>query len=1224
MNKLEAELDAREDEGGTLVVGVAASAGGLDSIRELLGALQPDANLALIIAQHLSPNHRSVLTDLLSQASALEVLTAEDGQSITAGKVYVTPSNRDITVSQGHIRLQPPPDRVMPKPSADRLLRSLASDYPESCAAVVLSGTGSDGAAGVRAIKTAGGAAFVHEPGYATYDGMPRAALETGCADPVQTAADIAERLVWLAAGNSTAVGEISGGDAMERIVQRVYRDRRMDLSAYREATLQRRARRRLVATGCADLDVYERLLSQDSDEMDRLCRELLISVTEFFRDWEAFEALRHALKTMLGHRSKGGELRIWVPGCATGEEAYSIAMLLCDLLGDDLPLYSVHIFATDLDEEALAEARTGVYPTGAIQDLPSRVVEQYFIRDGGQVQVIKTLREMMVFARQDLLKDPPFTRIDLISCRNVLIYLRPETQHRVLDLFHHALAQSGRLFLGRAEGISGREFLYTPLYSAQRVYQRRNDVQASPLRLGDSWSRGTAPPRRKASTTQSSLAERINQATISSYAPPSVLVDAAGTLLRSDRANDYISLPNGEVTLGAQSMMSEELRSDFITLLARSHREGCEQESAPIQLSGKDTRVRLRVVPVPGKEAGERVYYLVFFEPEAHAVDPYIDLADADEAAQRTIEALRGELTATREHLHVITEELERANQELQASNEELQSSNEELQSTNEELETSNEELQSTNEELTTVNEELNRRTEELSIAHDDLRNITDSISDPILVIDEEHCVKLFNPAARKFFQLDGYRIGVPVAAIAGIPGGINLTERVTRVARDAHPEEVFIGEDEASYLLRLLPYRDHNCMVRGCILLVADQTVIRRAEKGLLEAKAEAEKANQAKNEFLSSMSHELRTPLNAILGFTQLLRSDNGLDERVRSEYLGYIINASWFLRDLVNEVLDLSRIEAGQLVVQPQAQELSGLIEQCRAFVWADAKDAGVDIELDIDSELVGYADPVRMRQILINMLSNAVKYNCQGGRVQVKVGADELGKTAHIDVLDTGQGISEEQKEKLFKPFERLGKERSTIEGSGIGLVVSRNLAELMGGQLYLLSSRTGEGSRFRLCIPLLGGQDAGADGVGVAAPIEADERDMVEAPTGKTIRVLYVEDNELNKMLVRGLLARREDIELTEVGDGAAGVKAVTNMDFDMILLDLHLPDMTGFDVFNRLQQMGLLKDTPVVAVSADALPEQQEKAASLGFWDYLVKPFRLEDLERLLADAAT
>lgn len=1447
-----------EDE-HPFIVGVAASAGGLEALRELLRGIEPGRNLALVIAQHLSPTHRSVLAELLAHETRATVRTASDGELIQADTVYVTPANRDVEVVNGRIWLCEPPDPIMPKPSADRLFRSLADDQADAAAAVVLSGTGSDGAGGVRAIKAAGGAVFVQDPVSASYDGMPRSVVRTGCADVVPTPGQIGSRLARLAAGEPARDQEPVSDDALERVIRRVHQHRRMDLSAYREGTLLRRLHRRLVATGARSIEEYEEVLGENQGEMDRLCRELLISVTGFFRDWEAFEALRRTVEQIVKGRGLGEEIRIWVPGCATGEEAYSVGILLAETLGEDVDRYRIQIFATDLDEEALAEARQGIYPAGAIEGLPAPLQERYFVQEGTHVRVVKFLRELMVFARQDLLNDPPFTRLDLVSCRNVLIYFRPETQHRVLELFHYALRGSGRIFLGRAEGIGGREHLYSSVDSAQRIYQRRNDVRPSQPRFGASNRGGQSASRPMVRPRKDDVADRMRRVAIEQYVPPSVLVDASLKVLQTiGDTSQYLALPAGEVTLYAQNLVREELRSQFITLVTRSHREGAEAVGTVVWLGDERDQVQLRALPVRTNDPGDEVLYLVSFEAAGRGVSPDTVPEDADEAAQQTIAALRAELTATREHLSTVTEELERANQELQSTNEELQSSNEELQSSNEELETSNEELQSTNEELTTVNEELNRRTEELSAAYDELTNVMDSLSDPLLVLDERLRLRRFNPAAREIFEVDTESLGTPITTLGTRITFPDLADRAGRVMRTGEDVEQQLSEHGETYLMRIRPYRDRHGEICGCVILMVDQTGVVRAERGLRESEArlvavlhnapimasfsdvdgryryvnpsfeqffrlepgeavgahpnavlpataarelersdsavreslsssvvdvtlrlngedrylwlhripvldpdgeldvvctlalevtdwtralervrlqaqalnaasdgvlvvdanapdlptiyvnqaftdltgyeadevlgrncrflqgpesepeavetireairsrraadvrvrnyrkdgtpfpnrlrinpvlddrqqvthyvgiltdisreveherelmhawrDAEAASRAKSDFLSAMSHELRTPLNAILGFAQLLTGEDEPSEAQRREYYQHVLDAGWHLRDLVSEILDLARIEAGRLKVHIAPVEVRNLVDECLALTRADAADGDVHLDAEISDALYIAADAVRAKQILVNLLSNAVKYNRRGGSVTIQASSD--AHQVRIDVTDTGMGVDVSQHNRLFQAFDRLGQERGTVEGTGIGLVVSQHLARLMGGDLVLLSSTVGEGTTFRVTLPH-------AD----PAHPEDDAADA-ERPRGsaQATRVLYVEDNEINITLVRGLIERRLGVTFFEARDGASGIHTAREQSPDLILLDLHLPDMSGFDVMQQLRADGLADHVPVVAVSADAMQEQRERAFRSGFSDYLVKPFRIGDLDRLLA----
>ncbi|MCG5540438.1 MULTISPECIES: chemotaxis protein CheB [unclassified Halorhodospira] len=1332
-------LPPAESPPAPFIVGVAASAGGLDPLRGLLRELPGDLGLSIVIAQHLSPHHRSILTDLLSRETALSVHTAEDGDQLAPDTVYVTPANKDITIARGRILLTEPPDPVRPKPSADRLFHSMAEAYHELCAGVVLSGTGTDGAAGARAIKAAGGAVFAQEPASAAYDGMPRAALQTGCADSVPDSRGLAERLARLARGEPADDREPALGDALERIGQRVYRERQMDLGAYREATVQRRLQRRLVATGARDAAHYEQLLQTDPGEVDRLIRELLISVTAFFRDREAFQALETVIGELARQRSEDAELRIWVPGCATGEEAYSIAILVQEALAQHEITRPVQIFATDLDEEALTEARSGIYPAGAVADLPGAWLERYFVREGDRVRAAKPLRDMMVFARQDLLNDPPFTRLDLISCRNLLIYLRPDTQKRILELFHYGLRPGGHLFLGRAEGISGREYLYTAIDGAQRLYRKRNDVRATPPKFGNG---GPAPERSSppppAASRRTQMDQRIAEGLQELFAPEHVVVTAAGTVLRSRGAGNYMHLPDGDASLSVQALIREELRSELITLLNRCHREGHPQMGTALRLRPELEWVRLRITPLPAATDEGSVCYLILFERGAYE-EPPPEIAEGDERTQRTVDTLRGELTATREHLSVVTEELERANEELQSTNEELQSSNEELQSTNEELETSNEELQSTNEELTTVNEELNRRSEELSEAYDDLASVMDSLSEGLVVFDAHARIKRFNAAAQSLLELQEDWLEQPVSILSGQLGLYDWGDRVQRVLREGDTLEEWLDCQGEHHLLRLLPYWSRASRLQGCILLLVNYTSVVRAEtqvrlqaqaldatsegvvvadaqvpglpvtycnrsfktltgyepeeaighncrflqgpdtdpadvdtlraalsrqepvsvvltnyrkdgspfrnylridpvrnaagtvthfigiqgdvtrqeayqSELLAAKAEAEQASQAKTEFLSSMSHELRTPLNAIVGFTQLLAEHSEPSAESRQRYYGDILRAGWYLRDLINDVLDLARIEAGEMHVAPTAVQLCSVAEDCLAVCSGDASEHRIALTVEVPDDLWVQADPMRLKQILLNLLTNGIKYNRPGGTVHLDARPEADGDAVSVVISDSGIGIPPEKRERLFLPFDRLDQDRGTIEGTGIGLLIAQRLATFMAGTLALLDSSPERGSRFQLRLPAADPPTEGA-----ARPSRAAESPMADHPPIRPVRILYVEDQFLNRLLVRGLIDNRSDAELTEAEDGASALGIAAEQAFDLILLDLHLPDMDGFQVMESLRGQGIAPAVPVVAVSADALPAQRERAAELGFSDYLVKPFRIQDLERLI-----
>ena len=831
----------KTEPGGTealsFVVGIGASAGGLEALRALIARLPAQSRMAFIIAQHLSPSHPSLLAQLLERETALPVRFAAQGETLAANTVYVAPANANIQVRDGRFRLSEPFKHAVPKPSVDYLLASLAEEFGERVIAVILSGTGSDGAVGVRAVKAAGGFVVVQSEDSAKYGGMPRAALDTGCVDRVLVPAEIAAEISRIEQAGTSA--PYSGGEAMpepvyERVLNRVRQRTGVDFSKYKESTLRRRLGRRLLAVQAADLEAYDRYVDEHPEEAERLYQDVLISVTAFFRDDTAFEALGPVLDKLIAGKRPGDEIRVWVPGCATGEEVYSIAILLAERLGARAHDYRVQIFATDIDARALANTRRGEYHAASLADTSDEWLARHFSLHGDCYQVAKRLRDWVVVARHDLTQDPPFVRLDLVSCRNVLIYFKAILQEKVLEVFHYALKLGGYLMLGQSETVGQQPELFAPLPGRARLFRRKDVPSRPPLRYRVP---GVTPEpaaielgRRRG---KAGAAERMHEALLTHYAPPAVLVDDTLQVRRvQGDVSPFLKIAPGEPNWNLASLLRRELRGEARSLVTRAGRTH-EAVSGRVLRAGDDqTPFRMAVRPLPGE--GEEDLYLLAFEPAVDQALPRAVPAEAGDAVE--LQILRDELSTTREHLQTVIEELEASNEELQSLNEELQSSNEELQSTNEELETSNEELQSTNEELSTVNEELQTKTTELAAANADLGNVKNSLADPWLVVDERLRLKLFNPAALALYPLAPFELGQILTALTckvEIPG---LKRVVERVIAEGQPAEQQLS-DKRDYLLRVRPYRDAADGVRGAVLSFFDNTEVRRAEQAVRE---------------------------------------------------------------------------------------------------------------------------------------------------------------------------------------------------------------------------------------------------------------------------------------------------------------------------------------------------------------------------------------------------
>ncbi|HEX8987605.1 MAG TPA: EAL domain-containing protein [Rhodocyclaceae bacterium] len=815
------------------VVGIGASAGGLEALSALIAALPANLGISYVVLQHLSPTHRSMMVQLLGRETAMAVKEAENGVLPEPDTVYVAPASRNLIMKDGRFVLIEGPREAMPRPSVNVFLTSLAAEKTEDAIGVILSGTGSDGAAGLRDVKAAGGYTFAQDPQTAKYAGMPQSAIDTGCVDWVLPPDGIAAEIAIIAASHGT----VSVGDrpstvtstALKRLLMNVKQQTRIDFSGYKEGTLWRRIERRMAAKHVATLEDYQTLVEANPEELEHLGKDILISVTAFFRDPESFGALRNHVRTVLDAKQPGDEIRVWVPGCATGEEAYSIAIMIAELLGPNAAQFRIQIFATDIDLNALAVARKGSYAESALADLDPELVQRYFQKVGNRLEVIRSLRDMVVVARQDIIQDPPFLRLDLVSCRNLLIYLQNEPQAKVLATFHYGLNPGGVLFLGKSEGIFQQESLYEVIDKSARLYRRRageSRLNVSSFRLPDASERTPAAAAPNAE-------RRLMDAAVQRYVPASVLIDGNFDILQMHGdVSQYLTVLPGKPNFNLQHLLRREMRADLQLL---QHHAEHKQESAfgrPHPIKTLDGPINVRMAVHPLERTVVSPLYLVCFErlPQPAPVEAEGPRATED---GRNVRELEDELISTRERLQTVIEELETSNEEMQALNEEVVAANEELQSSNEELEAANEELQSTNEELTTVNEELQVRTAELADTLNDLENIQNSVGFPILVCTESLVLLRFNSPAAALFSLSAASLGQPLLQLR-LPPGLPEFSALVRQALDGNqPVEAPIFSNERHYLLHISPYDMKGRAARGAIMVLFDHTERLAAER-------------------------------------------------------------------------------------------------------------------------------------------------------------------------------------------------------------------------------------------------------------------------------------------------------------------------------------------------------------------------------------------------------
>jgi len=822
------------------VVGVGASAGGFEAFRDLLRALPSDTGMAFVLVQHLDPGHESMLTKLLSSATAMPVREVREGMAVEPNHVYVIPPNTTMGIAKGTLHLMArgeAPARHLP---IDDFLRSLAADRNDLAIGVILSGTASDGTLGLKAIKAEGGITFAQDCQSAKYDGMPRAAAAAGCVDFVLPPKAIARELARI--GRNPYAGIVLPARAAEPAVEEddlrqifavLQRATGVDFTYYRYSTIQRRIARRMLLHKLESPRQYVKVLQENQAEPAALCEDILVHVTGFFREPETFRAMvEWVFPRILDSKPPGEPVRVWVPGCSTGEEAYSIAMALLEYLGDRAGGTPVQIFGTDVSEAAIETARVGVYVESTLVEVSAERLRRFFVQVEGGHQIARSIREMCVFARQDVAKDPPFSRLDLISCRNLLIYMGPVLQQKVMANFHYALRPTGFLTLGKSESASRFGDLFTLVERKHKIYSR-NPSQRRPdfdLPGGVGQENAVEKAALKPDAQRLDAQAEADRIVLSQYAPAGLVVDENLRILHfRGQCSAYLSPPPGEASLGLLRMVRPELAADLRTAIHRAKKndEAVRKEGIQVRRGGHLWEVRVDVIPFQGNRP-ERFFLILFQEtpaPEPAATQARGKTPAGSKRQELESTRLRRELEKTKEYLQAIIQEHEATNEELKATNEEALSSNEELQSANEELETAKEELQSANEELVTLNDQLQMRNVELGQLNSDLTNVLDGVNIPILILSTGRRIRRFTPQAGKLLNLlpgdvgrpiDNIRTNIDVPDLAGL-----IAEAVD--AASVREREV---QDRAGrwYSLRIRPYRTTDGKIEGAVVIFID----------------------------------------------------------------------------------------------------------------------------------------------------------------------------------------------------------------------------------------------------------------------------------------------------------------------------------------------------------------------------------------------------------------
>jgi two-component system, chemotaxis family, CheB/CheR fusion protein len=831
------------------IVGVGASAGGLEACTTLLKSLPNNLGMAYVFVMHLDPVRESAFREILARDTSMPIVTVEDGMRVEPDHGYVIPKNCEMTVSDGvlHISHREQPRTV--NATIDIFFRSLAADQGNNAIGVILSGTASDGTFGLAAIKGEGGITFAQD-GSAKYDGMPASAVSAGCVDLILPPEGIAKELSRIAhhpyvLGRSIEPEAVASTkeEQLAQIFGILRRSTRVDFSEYKLPTIQRRVARRMALHKIEKLGDYVALLQKDRKEVSALYQDLLINVTSFFRDPEAFDTLRRVVyPELLSQRDHGiTPIRIWVPGCSTGEETYSHAISLIEYLGEERTEIPIQIFGTDLSDNAIQRARAGIYKETIEADISPVRLRRFFHRVDSGYQISKSIRDLCIFSTQNVFSDPPFSRIDLVSCRNVMIYLSHTLQRRVIPIVHYALNPGGFLMIGNTEGLlgSGAE-LFEMADKKQKIYRKKS--VPTPVTFGFSVrtaepvpdGASSAPAARPLDSARISLdlQREADRLLLARYAPPTVVVnDAMDIIQTKGHTGPYLELPSGKASLNLLKMARPGLLYELQNAIEEAGRNGSEavRNNVQVESNGSSKLITIRVTPFKAP-LQDKYSFLVAFEPPSASEQtpssetPSTPLSDDERAMkEKQIAQLKQELAATKEYLQSIIEALESTNEELQSANEEIQSGNEELQSTNEELQTSKEELESANEELHTVNEEMQHRNEQLSQLNNDLSNLLNSVNLPMVMVGPDLSVRRFTPQASKVLGLTATDVSRPITRLKLKIEVPNLEQLMLDVISEVQPKQYRVADSEGQLCdLRLTPYRTADNRIDGVVLSV------------------------------------------------------------------------------------------------------------------------------------------------------------------------------------------------------------------------------------------------------------------------------------------------------------------------------------------------------------------------------------------------------------------
>ncbi len=1214
------------------VVAIGASVGGLEAVSVLLKNLPAKTGMAYIFVQHLNPDYKSFLTPILANITKMKVHEIENMEHMAPDNLYVIPSNKMIKVTNGHIQLLPRPlnSSVI---SIDLLFSSLAKTHKENVIGVVLSGNAHDGTKGLKSIKEAGGITIAQDDS-AQASSMPKSAIAEGIVDYILSPLQIAKKLIYYGKngiqkrGIKPKLKDENKGDnpELKTVFELLYAETGVDFGHYKLPTIKRRLNQKMLQYGTKSIKEYAKVLVKKSHELNLLYESLLINVTSFFRDAGAFEYLKISLfPKLLKNKTAGESLRIWVPACSTGEEAYSIAMLLSELQSKKTKKIRIQIFATDLSEQAIHTARIGEYTANSVKAITKLQLKKYFTKVGTNYRIIKEIREMCVFAPHNILRDPPFSRLDFISCCNFLIYFDLMAQKKVFATFHFALNEKGFLMLGKAESTGTSSQLFNRITPKFKVYSlKKNNGIPKMLELAPNYTQLGKGKRKnnfpskiiQAEINPTAIESAIDVALLARYMPACVVVNKDLEVLQfRGPISLFLNHSSGRASLNilkmAQPEFAFELRNALRQALKTKHNVSKQGIEIEIESVYRLMNIEISQLKVNGDESLLLIVFTLHQEAEKY-LEGSTDEKHNSGIKDRKMKKLVEELNTIRAEMNTILETQEATYEELQAANEEIISTNEEFQTLNEELETSKEEIQANNEELLSTNHELHMRNDLLTESYEYSEAIIATIHEPMLVLTKDFHVKSANKSfyskflvrkedteGKSLFELGNQQWNIQSVKEL-LLNSISKKDKLNNIEiTHTFPD---IGKKVMLFSAQLIIQKTHSKQ----LILIAIKDITTRVEyykkeKDLLKREKEvAEGAVNSKQQFLSNMSHEIRTPMNAIVGFTKVVLKTE-LTEK-QKEYINAIKVSGDALIVLINDILDLAKVDSGKMTFEQTPFKLAASISAMIHLFEPKMQEKNLILIKEYDENIpeVLEGDPVRLHQIILNLVSNAVKFTAQGQIVVsvIMLSQEDEKVTLQFSVEDTGIGIAENNLATIFDDFKQASSETSRIYGgTGLGLAIVKQLVQPQGGSVSV-KSKVGKGSTFSFILSFKKSKIKSISDI-----IDNHEVD-VEL---KKSKVLVVEDIPLNQLLMKTVL---EDFgfEMEIASNGKIAIEMLGHKPYDIILMDLQMPEMNGFEATEYIRKTMNL-NIPIIALTADVTNVDVKKCQTVGMNDYISKP---------------